>query len=84
MTTAATVNVGATAGSLMAVIGAFRTSGAIDSGGVANAFSAKVSVANVLANAGQTVAATNTLGALAFQIAHRPASTWKALPHQRC
>lgn len=66
--TAATVNVGATAASLNAVIGAFRTSGGIDSAGVANAFSSKVSVADALAKAGQTAAATNTLGALAFQI----------------
>ncbi len=63
-----TVNVTTTVGGLMAVFSTFQAQGCIDSSGVANAFSAKLTVADRLFIQGRIQSSTNTLAALLYQL----------------
>ena len=62
------LTVTATPMAMRAVVGQLTTAGCIDSGGVANALSAKLNAAQALIDAGQTLPAVNTLSALLRQL----------------
>ena len=63
-----TVNVVATLTSVADLVGTLGSTGCIDNLGVANAFIAKLTVAQNLSNAGRSLPAANALAALLYQI----------------